>query len=80
MIKINAESDVPIYSQLAEQIRDDIRSRNLPTGTLLPPDRVYCEKLNISHMTVKKAIDLPLRIFSTKPCTLIFSPNALRTS
>ena len=58
MIKINAESDVPIYSQLAEQIRNDIRSRNLPTGTLLPPDRVYCEKLNISHMTVKKAIDL----------------------
>lgn len=25
---------------------------------MLPPDRVYCETLNISHMTVKKAIDL----------------------
>lgn len=57
-MQINAESATPIYFQISEQIREDIRCGKLKPQDMLPPDRVFCEELNVSRMTVKKAIDL----------------------
>lgn len=57
-MQINAESATPIYFQISEQIKEDIRCGKLKQQDMLPPDRVFCEELNVSRMTVKKAIDL----------------------
>lgn len=57
-MKINSESTVPVYLQVANEIKSNIRDKTLKPGDMLPSDRVYCEQLSVSHMTVKKAIDL----------------------
>lgn len=58
MIQINFESDIPVYSQLADQIRKEIQANHMEPGTMLPSDREYCSMLNISHMTLKKAMEI----------------------
>ena len=57
-MKINLESTVPVYLQVANQIKEDIKEQKLQTGDMIPSDRAYCESLGVSHMTVKKAVDL----------------------
>ena len=57
-MRINPESSVSIYLQVADQIKEDIKDRKLKAGDMLPPDHFYCTALGISHMTVKKAIDV----------------------
>ncbi len=57
-MRINAESTVPVYLQVANKIKKDIKDETLKPGDMLPSDRVYCEELGVSHMTVKKAVDL----------------------
>ena len=57
-MRINAESSVSIYLQVADKIRKEIISKNLKPGDMISSDRYYCETLKVSHMTVKKAIDV----------------------
>lgn len=57
-MRINAESSVSIYLQVADKIRDEITSKKLKPGDMINSDRYYCEMLKVSHMTVKKAIDV----------------------
>ena len=57
-MRINTESTVPVYLQVAAAIKKDIREETLKPGDMLPSDRVYCEELGVSHMTVKKAVDI----------------------
>ena len=57
-MRINQGSSVSLYLQVAEQIKEDIQKKNLKAGDMLPPDHYYCTELGISHMTVKKAIDV----------------------
>lgn len=57
-MRINTESTVPVYLQVANEIKRSIKDETLKSGDMLPSDRVYCEELGVSHMTVKKAIDL----------------------
>ena len=57
-MRINTESTVPVYLQVANRIKRDIKEETLKPGDMLPSDRVYCEELGVSHMTVKKAIDM----------------------
>ena len=57
-MRINTESTVPVYLQVANEIKKNIKDETLKSGDMLPSDRVYCEELGVSHMTVKKAIDL----------------------
>lgn len=57
-MKINLESTVPVYLQVANQIKEDIKEQKLQAGDMIPSDRSYCESLGVSHMTVKKAVDL----------------------
>ena len=57
MYHFDANSGLPIYRQLAEQIRAQIRSGALKTGTQLPTVREMAEKLHLSCGTVKHVYD-----------------------
>jgi len=52
---INKNSPIPIYYQLEEEIRRTIQEELTP-GDLLPSERDYSEKYDISRMTVRQAI------------------------
>ncbi|HWQ15580.1 MAG TPA: GntR family transcriptional regulator [Roseiflexaceae bacterium] len=53
---LNKHSPVPLYYQLAEQIREQIRSGALGPGEQLPSERVLSEQHAISRMTVRQAL------------------------
>ncbi|WP_085991632.1 GntR family transcriptional regulator [Oceanobacillus senegalensis] len=52
---INKNSPIPIYYQLEEEIRRMILEELAP-GDILPSERDYSEKYDISRMTVRQAI------------------------
>src|SRR5699024_932590 len=53
---IDKNSPLPIYYQLSEQIKRLIQTEQLLPGDLLPSEREYAERHNISRMTVRQAI------------------------
>ncbi|MBP2076147.1 GntR family transcriptional regulator [Oceanobacillus polygoni] len=54
---IDKNSPIPIYFQLEGEIRNLIQSKQLQPGDLLPSEREYAEKYDISRMTVRQAIN-----------------------
>ncbi|WP_106496655.1 GntR family transcriptional regulator [Lentibacillus sp. Marseille-P4043] len=54
---INKNSPLPIYYQLEEEIKRLIHTEQLLPGELLPSEREYAEKYDISRMTVRQAIN-----------------------
>lgn len=54
---INSSSMVPIYEQIADQIKTLIRNGELKENDNLPSVRVLSKELKISALTVKKAYD-----------------------
>lgn len=54
---IDKNSPVPIYHQLEEQIKVMIENNELKPGDLLPSEREFSEKHQISRMTVRQAIN-----------------------
>ena len=56
-IILNNASMIPIYEQLAEQVKSQILSGVLPENEALPPVRTLSASLKISALTVKKAYD-----------------------
>ena len=54
---INHSSMVPIYEQIVEQIKTQIRDGSLQEGDPLPSVRSLAGTLKISALTVKKAYD-----------------------
>ncbi|ASK62715.1 phosphonate metabolism transcriptional regulator PhnF [Virgibacillus phasianinus] len=54
---IDKNSPLPIYYQLEEEIRLLIQTEKLSPGELLPSEREYAERYNISRMTVRQAIN-----------------------
>lgn len=55
-IKVDKQSPVPLYYQLAEQLREQIEAGLLPAGTKLPPERELSEQAGISRMTARQAV------------------------
>ncbi len=55
---IDRQAGSPAYMQLYRQLREDIVSGVLPTGTKLPSGRVMASELGISLITVRHAYDL----------------------
>lgn len=53
---IDKELRVPIYHQLEEHIKQQIENEILKSGDLIPSEREFSEKNNISRMTVRQAI------------------------
>ena len=56
-IMINTSSMVPIYEQIIEQVKREIRVGNLRENDQLPSVRALSKELKISALTVKKAYD-----------------------
>lgn len=55
MIRLDANSEISLYEQLYEQIRDDIASGKLKADTRLDSLRDLAQKLGISRTTVSRA-------------------------
>lgn len=54
---INADSEIPIYRQLVDQINARIRSGAIPAESQLPTVREMAQQLHLSCGTVKRAYD-----------------------
>ena len=50
-------STLPLYQQLQRKLRQAIENRVLGADDALPPERDLAEELNVSRITVRKAID-----------------------
>lgn len=57
-LKINGmDSDVPLYTQLLEAMKDAIQNGALKAGDPLPSESQLCEWLQVSRTTVRLAMD-----------------------
>jgi len=54
---LNPSLPAPLYHQLHRAIRAKIISGMVPTGSKLPSEKYFIEKLGISRITVKRALD-----------------------
>ena len=59
--RINKRDPLPIYLQIAEKITSVLDQHSILMGTLLPPERVICEHLGISKMTLRQAYNVLAR-------------------
>lgn len=57
-LRVDKSTATPVYRQIAEVIRGLIRERTLAPGARLPPERVMCERIGISKMTLRQAYGL----------------------
>jgi GntR family transcriptional regulator len=55
--KLDEKSDLPLYQQLQRALRHAIESRVLGPDDALPPERDLASDLNVSRITVRKAVD-----------------------
>ncbi|MFT4416165.1 GntR family transcriptional regulator [Fredinandcohnia humi] len=54
---IKKSSPVPIYFQLEQSIKELIDKKELKPGEMIPSEREYAEKYEISRMTVRQALN-----------------------
>lgn len=54
-VRLDKRSPTPVYVQIAAGLRPLLEA--LPPGTSLPPERVLCEKYQVSRMTLRQAYD-----------------------
>src|SRR5215469_7620366 len=55
--RIDRGTPIPLYFQIAEQLRDEMRRRSLRPGTLLTTDERVQQDFGVSRATARKAID-----------------------
>src|SRR5437879_11522676 len=55
---IDVQSDVPLYRQVFQQLRDSIHSGSLPKGARLPATRELAGLLGLNRTTVSAAYEL----------------------
>lgn len=55
---VDHESDVPVYIQLADMLRDMITSGQIPTRTALPSISRLVQEHGVADQTVKKAVQV----------------------
>lgn len=58
---VDKTSPIPLYYQLAEQIRERIDAGQLPPGAQLPSERELGEEMGISRMTARQAVTYLVR-------------------
>lgn len=56
-LDINREGSMPVYLQIADRIKEQIRSGILPEGFVLPPERKMADDHHVSRTTVIKAYE-----------------------
>ena len=57
LYQINPALEIPLYRQLVDRLRAEIKSGALPRDTQLPTVRALAEELHIARGTVKRAYD-----------------------
>lgn len=60
-IKISNLSSIPIYQQIASEIRNKILSNELMSNTQLPSIRALSKELEVGIITIKKAYEVLLQ-------------------
>lgn len=58
---LNSQSPIPLYRQLADQIRADIESGVYPVASKIPSETVFAGDYAIGRPTVRQATDLLVR-------------------
>ena len=53
---INANTPIPLYFQLQENLRDKIENGRWKPGEHLPSEKELCEEYNVSRITVRNAL------------------------
>jgi GntR family transcriptional regulator len=56
--RVTQDAPIPVYIQISEAIRHLVREIPLPAGTPFPPERVMCERVGVSKMTLRQAYGL----------------------
>jgi len=56
-IRVDKNSPVPVYAQITEGMKNLLQPGSIPAGTPLPPERVLCERLGVSRMTLRQACE-----------------------
>lgn len=59
--QLDQDSPTPLYLQLAELIRGQIRDGEIRTGDALPSERELSDAIGVSRVTVRKSLDVLLR-------------------
>ena len=57
LFQIDPTLEIPIYRQLVDRIRADIRTEQLPAGAQLPTVRELADRLGLARGTIKRAYD-----------------------
>src|SRR5512132_2597013 len=55
---IDPTSDRPLYRQIADHLRADIREGRYPEGTPLPSESQLAEMYDVTRMTARQAVDV----------------------
>ncbi|MBM7689272.1 GntR family transcriptional regulator [Enterococcus ureilyticus] len=58
LLEINAQSQIPIYQQICDQLILGIATNKLQPGELLPSVRQMADEIGVNMMTVSKAYTL----------------------
>lgn len=56
-MRVNHHDPKPVFRQISDAIRRDIQTGALSAGDAIPSEREYAEKLGVSRMTVRSAIN-----------------------
>lgn len=54
---LNYDSTIPLYVQIAEDLRMNIISEKWKPGTKIPPELDLCEVYHVSRITIRKSIE-----------------------
>jgi GntR family transcriptional regulator len=54
---VEEEDPSPLYMRLQNRIREVVRNGQMPPRSSLPPERVISERLNLSRVTVRRALE-----------------------
>ncbi|MBX3010298.1 MAG: PLP-dependent aminotransferase family protein [Caldilineaceae bacterium] len=56
-IQLARDNGVALYQQIVDQVKSQIRTRHLPSGTRLPTIRQLAQELGVTRVTVQNAYD-----------------------
>src|SRR5699024_8834678 len=54
---LDTASATPLFQQLAEELRQAIRTGEYPAGSQLPTEHQLCDRYQVSRVTVRKALE-----------------------